>query len=85
MAASLTVDDEQDFASLEDQFTFLESAAAGDPQLVQMSKHYLIDNYEMFLDAFEAGKAARAKAAKRVKALGAKLKKATKATAAAKA
>lgn len=84
MAASLAVDDEK-FSSLNAQFTFLEPAAAGDPQLAQMSKHYLIDNYDSFLDAFEPEKATRAKAVKRIKALGAKLKKAIKATSAAKA
>lgn len=85
MAASWTVEDEEDFASLEPEFTFLEPTATSDPQLAQMSKHYVIDRYEMFLDGFEMEKARRTKAVKRIKALGAKLKKAIKATSASKA
>lgn len=80
LAASFGADDEQ-FASVEAEFTFLDPATASDPQLAQMSKHFLIENYEEFLDRMGADGAARARAVKRIKALAAKLKKAIKATA----
>jgi hypothetical protein len=84
MALSFAAD-EQEFEAAQTELTFLNPEVVGDPDLAAMSKYYLIDKYDFFLDSMGVEGAARTKAVKRIKALGTKLKKAMKATAGAKA
>lgn len=83
MAVSFMADDTE-FKTAHAEFTFLNPESAGDPELAAMSKYYLIDNYERFLDGLDAVGIRRVTATKRIKVIGTKLNKAIKATAGAK-
>ncbi|RQO58507.1 hypothetical protein DBR47_12415 [Paucibacter sp. KBW04] len=84
LGCSLGADDEQ-FAAIETEFTFLNPESTGDPDLAVMTTYFLVDSSEAFLDGFDVDSATRAKAGERVKSLVATFKKAIGTTAGAKA
>lgn len=84
LASCLGADDKQ-FSAVQAQFTFLNPESTGDQDLAVMTKYFLVDYSEEFLDGVDVGLATRIKGSKRVKTLAAKFNKAMKATAATKA
>lgn len=84
MASTFTVD-EAHFPGLQSEFTFLDSSAISDPDLLKMSKFILVDNVEDFLNSIDLDDATLVMARKRIKTISAKFKKAQKDNAGTKA